>query len=307
LSRLRSRKLSPKKAVKSSKAPRSRRVAKPMKKTVSSKTRNWLHAKARSVRYGHRPRTVIIGIVSGLFSTVLLGLWLSGHLNDVYRASQDYAQSRLLDAGFGVDHINIAGARFSSEAEVRKVLGVEKGELVFAVNLSAARARVESLGWVQKASVTRLLPNRISVVITERTPFAIWQNKQSFSLISAEGAKISSADPERYANLPVVVGPGAGAEAASLLSDLAMRREFSNRVRFVVRVSDRRWNLNFDSGAKLLLPATGWKQVLDELSRSESVMEMFDIPKVVVDARISGRISVRKKKRSLRTKRTMIS
>ncbi len=297
LSRLRSRKASPKRTNQTARTNRPRRATRPVRKTVSSKARNWLHAKARSARLGHRPRTVFIGIVSGLFSTILLGLWLSGHLGDVYRVSQTYAQTQLLNAGFGVKHIDISGARLSSEAEVRKVLGVEKGELVFAVDLKAARERVESLGWVHKASVTRLLPDRIAVVISERTPFAVWQNQRRLSLISAEGARISTISKNQYSNLPFIVGAGAQKQAASLLSDLATRRKIANNVHSIIWISNRRWNINLHSGAQILLPASQWQQALDKLTRSDEMLKLLELPEVVVDARVAGRFSIRFMKR----------
>lgn len=283
-----------KKARRVAKPARVRRVTKTGKKRVSSKASNWLHARARSVRHGHSARTMMIGITSGLLSTVLLGLWLSGHLGDAYGAGISYGENRLLSAGFGVEHIDIDGARFSSENEVRQVLGVEKGELVFAVNLKAARARVESLGWVRKASVTRLLPNRIAVVITERTPFAVWQNQQKFNLISAQGVVIRAADLTLYNALPLIVGVGADEEANKILSYIGASSAFNQKIRSVIRVSDRRWNIQFHSGSKLYLPATQWETVLDQLLGNPELLEMLEMPLLIVDGRVLGQFVVRR-------------
>ena len=276
------------------KPARSRRVPK-KKNGASTKASSWIYSKARSVRQRQRPRTIVIGIVSGFLSTIILGFWLSGHLGDVYATSIKFGENRLLAAGFGIDHIDIDGAIYSSEGEVRKVLGIENGELVFAVNLQEARSRVESLGWVKKASVTRLLPNRIAVVITERTPFAVWQHRSEFSLINANGSLISRITAKEYTNLPRVIGDGASTEAITLLTDLGTRKELVQKVRYVVRVSGRRWNLIFFSGAELLLPATGWGSSLDQVVASSDFMAMLELPNVILDTRVVGRIAVSKK------------
>jgi len=273
---------------------RSRRAPK-KKNAASTKASSWIHAKARSVRQRQRPRTIVIGIVSGFLSTVILGFWLSGHLGDAYAASAKFGESRLLAAGFGVDHIDVDGALHSSEGEVRKVLGIENGELVFAINLQHARLRVESLGWVKKASVTRLLPNRIVVVITERTPFAVWQHRNEFSLINANGSLISRITGKEYTDLPRVIGDGASTEAIKLLTDLGTRKELVQKVRYVVRVSERRWNLIFFSGAELLLPAVGWSASLDQVEVSNDFMAMLNLPNVILDTRVVGKIAVREK------------
>ncbi len=293
MSRPMARKQARKPAGRPSKIVAARRVAKPSKKGVSSKATNWIHARARSVRHGHQPRTVALGIFSGLFSTILLGLWLSGYLGDTYGAGIRFAENRLLAVGFGVDHINVAGARRTSEAEVRKVLGVEKGELVFAIDLDAARARVESLGWVRQASVTRLLPNRISVVITERTPYAVWQSNQSFSIVNAAGARIEPTDTVSYAGLPLIVGKGAESEAAKLLSKFGTKRGLSGKVHSVIRVSERRWNVRFHSGSELYLPAANWQKTLDVVLADTDLVAILELPAILVDARISGEIAVR--------------
>jgi cell division protein FtsQ len=273
--------------------------AKPLKKGVSAKASNWLHARARSVRHGHQPRTVAIAILSGMMSTVLLGLWLSGHLGDAYMSSVKFGENRLLDAGFGIDHIEVSGARNASVEEVRQVLRIEPGELVFAVDLEAARLRVESLGWVHQASVTRLLPNRISVVITERTPYAIWQYNQKFSIISAAGEQIETAEPSAYSSLPLIVGQGADQNAAKVLARFATYREFSGKVYSLTRISNRRWNVQFQSGSELYLPAEKWATTIESVASSEQIMAMLDLPGLVVDARIPGKLAVHRKRSDL--------
>ncbi|VAW00937.1 Cell division protein FtsQ [hydrothermal vent metagenome] len=275
------------------KAAPARRVPKVMKKNVSSKASNWVHAKARSVRHGHRPRTMIVGIISGVFSTILLGLWLSGYLSNAYGASLRFGENQLLAVGFSVEHIDIDGATHASEAEVRKALAVEKGELVFGVDLAEARSRIESLGWVRQASVTRLLPNRISVVITERTPFAIWQYNNQFNLVDAQGILIEPTNVHAYTELPLVVGQGAAGEAAGILTYLASKKAFAGKIQSVVRVSQRRWNVQLLSGSKLLLPAANWQGVFEQIAASADIQDLLDMPSLIIDARIAGQLAVR--------------
>jgi len=266
-----------------------------------------MYAKARSVRHGHRPRTIALGVFSGVLSTILLGLWLSGHLNDAYDAGLRYSENRLLASGFAVEHIDISGARHASEDEVRKALGVEPGELVFGVDLVAARARVKSLGWVREVSVTRLLPNRISVVITERTPYALWQYNQQFSIINVSGVAMQVTDPFAHLSLPLVVGKGAQLEAAKILAKFETQHELAIKVHSLIRVSERRWNIRFDSGSELYLPALGWEKTIDQIANSPDTLRLLDLPLVIVDARMAGQLAVRRKNQQAKQVPKLIS
>ncbi len=279
------------------KAKPARRAAKgagPIRTRASAKASNWIHAKARGVRHGHRPRTMALGIVSGLLSTVLLGLWLSGYLGAAYMSGLTFGQNRLLAAGFGVDHIQISGARPALEQEVRTALRIEQGELVFAIDLQAARERIETLSWVRSASITRLLPNRISVAITERTPYAVWQLDNKLSVVNAAGEQIAPIQTNAYASLPLIVGKGAEMKAAKLLAKFNEHHVFSNTIHSVVRVSRRRWNVRFHSGSELYLPAAHWENILSYIAASDDFLAMLELPHILLDARVPGQIAIRR-------------
>lgn len=55
---------------------------------------------------------------------------------------------------------------------VLEAADVHKGSNIFLVNLTRAKARVEALPLVEKAQVSRQMPNRISIQINERKPVA---------------------------------------------------------------------------------------------------------------------------------------
>lgn len=264
-----------------------------VRKGVSAKATSWLHARARDVR--HRPRTVALGIMSGLLSTIILGLWLSGHLGDTVQASGRFMDNRLLAMGFGVEHVDVAGANRVSQKDVLRALAVEKGEPIFRVDLQAARDRVKSLGWVREAYVARLLPNRISVVVTEATPYARWQHGGEMELIGATGSGITSIGTTQYASLPLVVGKGANTSAAAMVSTVQGLKPFAGNVAAYVRVSDRRWDIQFKQGSEIKLPADNAAQVLRAIAVRPAFLQMLQLPDTVLDARVPGEVAVRRK------------
>src|ERR1700687_6520808 len=62
----------------------------------------------------------------------------------------------------------------------------DRGRSVLLVSLDERRSRLQELPWVEQASVQRILPNRIRVELTERTPIAFVRNGSELGLIDWE-------------------------------------------------------------------------------------------------------------------------
>lgn len=287
------------------KANSTRRKAGAVRKGVSAKASSWLHAQVRTAR--HRPRTMALGIVSGMLSTIILGLWLSGHLGDSVQATGRFMDNRLLAMGFGVEYVDVTGARRVSQKDILRALAIEKGEPILSIDLQAARSRVKSLGWVREAYVARLLPNRISVVVTERTPYARWQHGGELELVGADGVGITAIQPSQYENLPLVVGRGANASAPSMVSAVQGLKPLAGQVAAFVRVSERRWDLQLRSGSEIMLPANNAINVLGAIADQPAFLQMLQLPDTVLDARVSGEVAVRRKGRTSAKKVPLLS
>lgn len=58
--------------------------------------------------------------------------------------------------------------------QIANAVGTGATTQLFAVDLDAARARVEALPWVAHARVSRIWPDQLAVRVTERVPYARW-------------------------------------------------------------------------------------------------------------------------------------
>lgn len=93
-----------------------------------------------------------------------------------------------------------------------ELLSVFAGDLernIFRVSLAERRADLERLPWVEHATVMRLLPNRLRVQITERTPVAFVRQGTQIGLVDAAGVLLdmpadSAGDP--HYTFPVLTG-----------------------------------------------------------------------------------------------------
>ena len=196
-----------------------------------------------------------------------------------------------------VTQVVIEGRSLTPEPLLRAALGVAPGDMLLGFSLDAARARVEALTWVQHATVERRLPGTVIVHLTERLPFAVWQNAGKFVLIDRAGQVVSNQDPVKdaaaYAVLPLVVGAGAPENAAALLDLLAAQPGLKSRVVAAVRVGERRWNLKLNNGADVLLPEGQEAVAMAKLMELHGTQALLDRPLQTLDLRLPDRLVVR--------------
>jgi cell division protein FtsQ len=167
-------------------------------------------------------------------------------------------------AGFRVDGYQILGIRHMDRKlidavvvdELRKA-AAEAGETKPAqplVDVSAIRERLLQFGWVKDARVSRRLPDTLVIDIVERTPSALWQDKEKLALIDDNGVVLDRVRVDRMPDLPLVIGPGANRRSRDLKTILADAPAMQPQLASATWVGGRRWDLAFQSGETLALP-----------------------------------------------------
>jgi cell division septal protein FtsQ len=138
---------------------------------------------------------------------------------------------------FQIAGVDVRGVRSVSDAEIRDLAGIFTGQNVFRVDLDAATRRALANPWVREVRIERSLPNRISMIFTERVPRAVLQAANGRYLIDGEGVVMVPVPKDEAATsgLPVIavrdcravpreaVTAGAVAEALELARELAVR------------------------------------------------------------------------------------
>ena len=75
-------------------------------------------------------------------------------------------------------------------------------------------------------------------------------------MVDVEGAVLAPAVREAYPNLPLVVGEGAGKNAADLFATLKPFDSVTKQMVAALRVGDRRWTLKLSSASTSCFPTT---------------------------------------------------
>jgi cell division protein FtsQ len=103
------------------------------------------------------------------------------------------------------DQIEVTGNHFVAKEDVQKLFVRDRNLSVLRIPLETRRVQVEQLPWVEEASVQRIMPNRLRVLITERTPIAFCRNGTELVLIDSRGVLLDRPAGEDF-QFPIVTG-----------------------------------------------------------------------------------------------------
>jgi cell division protein FtsQ len=196
-------------------------------------------------------------------------------------------------SGLRVTDVQIEGRANTPEPVLRAAIGVSIGDPILGFSLEDIRARVESIQWIEHATVERRLPGTLVVNVQERRPFAIWQNQGKFVLVDRTGQVVANQDVAQFPHLPLIVGLGAPAAAAGLLDALQQRPAIKEKISASVRVGERRWNLRMTNGTDVMLPEGHEVVALDRLIQLQQDHAVLDRPLVAIDMRLPDRLVFR--------------
>jgi cell division protein FtsQ len=227
-----------------------------------------------------------------LAGTAGYGFWVSGD-DGLYGQAKRGVEALTIAAGFGVKRITVEGQRHVTDAELTTALAAGPGTMMLAFDTDAVKERLEHVPWIKHAQVMRLLPSTLQVVIEERVPFAVWQSRGQTYVVDAEGTVIAPAVREAYADLPLVVGEGAGKNAADLFDTLRPFDSLTKQMVAALRVGDRRWTLKLASGIDIMLPDDGVTDALNTLIGLDRDRNLLGRNIAAVDLRLADRVSVR--------------
>lgn len=200
-----------------------------------------------------------------------------------------------------IEKIEITGCTLTSKEEVMEALGVQKGDSILQFSVNDAKKNLNVLPFVDHVLIERQLPGSIIIHISERTPFAVWQNQGKFVLIDRQGNIVndhgmSGKDGNAFLKLPLVVGKGANLAAAELLDIITTQPEIKKRLVAAVRVGERRWNLDLRDGTTVFLPENQEEPAVQRLIRYQKDFQLLDRPVKNIDLRLPDRMVIRQNK-----------
>jgi len=195
--------------------------------------------------------------------------------------------------GFAINDITVEGRKRTQAADLLAAIDAQQGGAIFALDLDEMHARVEALPWVQKAVVLRRLPNILHVKLTEREPFALYQENRQKALIDRNGVAITRQHLRAFEHLPTFSGEGSTLRASDLMDQLKEYPVLRNRMVAAHWTGGRRWTVRLDHGGKVLLPEGNIKGALNRLMQLEKDRRILAVENQAIDLRLPDRVLLR--------------
>ncbi len=210
-----------------------------------------------------------------------------------------------LSMGIAIDAYDISGNLEVSDIEILQLLSPRHGTSILAYDVEAARQALKANPWIADAVVSKVYPNKLAIRIDERKPFALWQNEHGLQLIDRSGIVLAAFDG-RAGQWPVVVGKGANGEAANMISLLQKVPDLASNTKALIRVGDRRWDIETMDGVTILLPEENPEAELVRFAELDRETELLLRDVTRIDLRFKDRMIVKMSEgasEAVRTKR----
>ena len=195
---------------------------------------------------------------------------------------------------FMVNLMAIDGGDADTDAAIREAVPLDFPVSSFDLDPDAMRVRILEMPTVKEVSV-RIRPGGIlQVDITPRVPVAIWRTAEGLTLIDVTGARVAPIQRrDLRPDLPVIAGQGAPENVREALELVAAGAPLGARLRGLVRLGDRRWDVVLDRDQRILLPTAQPVRALERALALDQVDDLLLRDVARVDLRLSERPTLR--------------
>ena len=224
------------------------------------------------------------------------GLYLSSpdrraDIGSIYVDLREHVKNR---PEFLVTLLSVDGASPELAQVVRETLSLPLPQSSLDIDLEAARASLAALDPISDVQM-RVQPGGIlQVLVTEREPAIVWRMPQGVFLLDEEGTRVAQIESRLLReDLPLIAGEGAEKAVPEALAILASAGPILPRVRGLVRMGARRWDIVLDREQRILLPVDQPIRALERLLALDQAAELLERDVLAVDLRLQDRPTLR--------------
>ncbi|MDD2325419.1 MAG: cell division protein FtsQ/DivIB [Alphaproteobacteria bacterium] len=243
-------------------------------------------------RFGFSARLALMVLAAVTCILLVSWVWHSTWPRTLKNKTGDLALTLTQKAGFSVADRLVEGRRYTDRDALVLALNARLGSPIFAFDPEQARQNILALPWTENVTVLRSLPDKIVVKLTERVPMARWQHHGKTVVIDAQGKELVAANPQNFADLPLVVGMAAPEQTGALLTDLQTYPAIAKALKAAVRVGERRWNFYLQPNLLIRLPEQELDKALSKLTELVQEQKILERNIVAIDLRLPDRLIV---------------
>jgi cell division septal protein FtsQ len=177
---------------------------------------------------------------------------------------------------FMVSELRIAPVAPAIEAEIRAVLEPALPQSSFRLDLVALRTELERIDAIRLADLRLTGDKALSVTITERVPAILWRSPEGLEVLDAEGVRIGFVtDRAALPHLWLIAGEGANRRVGEALDILEAASPLHARLRGLVHMGERRWDVVLDREQVIRLPETGAVAALERIIAYDQAQDLL--------------------------------
>ncbi|WP_342741863.1 cell division protein FtsQ/DivIB [Thalassovita taeanensis] len=195
---------------------------------------------------------------------------------------------------FMVKLMAIDGAGPQIAEDIREIVPIDFPVSSFDLELDHIRTTIAELPAVADVSV-RVRPGGVlQVDVKERKPIVLWRGHDGLSLLDENGFFVGQiAHREDHRDLPLIAGDGADQAVPQAMALIRAAGPLTPRLRGVVRMGNRRWDMVLDRGQRILLPEANPVQALERVIALHQAQDMMTRDLAQVDMRLPSRPTIR--------------
>ena len=199
----------------------------------------------------------------------------------------DQAREAIVDRPqFTITGIDVPDVSRDLAEQIRVAAFVRLPASSLELDVNAVRERVEALDAVERARVRALPSGMLEIRAVERVPVVVWRSAEGLELLDQNGVRVAEVDSRlRRPDLPLIAGEDAEGHVPEALAVLAAARPIGERVRGLVRVGARRWDLVLDRGQVVKLPEEAPVAALERVMALDRTEQLMKRDVTVVDVR----------------------
>ena len=130
--------------------------------------------------------------------------------------------------------------------------------------------------------------------VVERVPAVVWRSRDTLELLDDTGRRVASiAKRGERPDLPLIVGEGANHAVPEALAIYAAADPLDARLRGLVRMGERRWDLALDRQQRVLLPTTRSVLALEHVIALDQTQDLLARNITDIDMRNPDRPTLR--------------
>ena len=226
-----------------------------------------------------------------LFFILTSFYFLSKTNNNFTEMKFNFLNKLLINNGFIIKNIEISGVRHIDKDDIIKIINTYNNVNIFKINTKNIYREIKNNTWIKKASIKTIYPDTIKILLTEKKPVAIWQDRFRNSLITKTGDVIFEKNLDEFKSyLPIIIGENAHKNVHSILNVLSSNKEFFKNIWSLTFVNQRRWDIHFNQGLTIRLPNKNVKKAWEKIVHLDQKFNILSLSLTEIDLRNSDQI-----------------